>query len=274
MANGAMRGSRRGHRPNRQAVDAAGFRTSEAYRHYVVWLLFVVYVFNFVDRQILGSSTSRSSTSSACRLAARPLGGSRSRVFYSIWAFPSRGSPIIATASTSSPGHRGLERVHGAVTGFARNFWQLGYSRASASASAKRAAVRPLTRSSATTSSRRSAPPRSRSIRWASMAAVRAGLFIGGISSPSIRLAHAFFLVGSPGSCSLCSSGSHCASRRAATRIRCRSALHEPPPFWDVLRDLWRKHRSATCIRSGPACVRQLRREQRSIAVLHRAVTA
>jgi MFS family permease len=35
------------------ASDAGTFRVSTAYRYYVVWLLFVVYVFNFVDRQIL-----------------------------------------------------------------------------------------------------------------------------------------------------------------------------------------------------------------------------
>ena len=29
------------------------FRATEPYRYYVVWFLFVVYVFNFVDRQIL-----------------------------------------------------------------------------------------------------------------------------------------------------------------------------------------------------------------------------
>ena len=40
-----------------RAVSAAGsateFRASNAYRNYVVWLLFVIYVFNYVDRQIL-----------------------------------------------------------------------------------------------------------------------------------------------------------------------------------------------------------------------------
>lgn len=35
-------------------TDATGaFRASNAYRNYVVWLLFVIYVFNYVDRQIL-----------------------------------------------------------------------------------------------------------------------------------------------------------------------------------------------------------------------------
>lgn len=35
-------------------IPAAGaFQASNAYRHYVVWLLFAVYVLNFVDRQIL-----------------------------------------------------------------------------------------------------------------------------------------------------------------------------------------------------------------------------
>src|ERR1051325_4007424 len=34
-------------------TDANAFRASNAYRNYVVWLLFVIYVFNYVDRQIL-----------------------------------------------------------------------------------------------------------------------------------------------------------------------------------------------------------------------------
>jgi len=36
-----------------QSDEAAEFHVSERYRSYVVWLLFAVYVFNFVDRQIL-----------------------------------------------------------------------------------------------------------------------------------------------------------------------------------------------------------------------------
>jgi MFS family permease len=42
--------------PGRSAHPAAAgtaFSASNAYRHYVVWLLFIVYVCNFVDRQIL-----------------------------------------------------------------------------------------------------------------------------------------------------------------------------------------------------------------------------
>ena len=34
-------------------VRDSTFRVTEAYRRYVVWLLFSVYVLNFVDRQIL-----------------------------------------------------------------------------------------------------------------------------------------------------------------------------------------------------------------------------
>ena len=36
-----------------KAADFANFKVSNGYRWYVVWLLFVVYVLNFVDRQIL-----------------------------------------------------------------------------------------------------------------------------------------------------------------------------------------------------------------------------
>jgi MFS family permease len=39
--------------PNAGEIRADEFRASNAYRNYVVWLLFVVYVFNYVDRQIL-----------------------------------------------------------------------------------------------------------------------------------------------------------------------------------------------------------------------------
>jgi MFS family permease len=38
---------------NATQADAAQFKASNAYRYYVVWLLFAVYVLNFVDRQIL-----------------------------------------------------------------------------------------------------------------------------------------------------------------------------------------------------------------------------
>jgi MFS family permease len=38
---------------SRGAARSGTFQVSDGYRHYVVWLLFVVYVFNFVDRQIL-----------------------------------------------------------------------------------------------------------------------------------------------------------------------------------------------------------------------------
>ena len=42
-------------RPSNASSAAADteFRASNAYRNYVVWLLFVIYVFNYVDRQIL-----------------------------------------------------------------------------------------------------------------------------------------------------------------------------------------------------------------------------
>ena len=36
-------------------AQAGEFKVSEAYRQYVVWFLFLVYVFNFVDRQILAT---------------------------------------------------------------------------------------------------------------------------------------------------------------------------------------------------------------------------
>src|SRR5687767_3943690 len=39
--------------PAAKLSGAENFRISEGYRWYVVWLLFVVYVLNFVDRQIL-----------------------------------------------------------------------------------------------------------------------------------------------------------------------------------------------------------------------------
>jgi hypothetical protein len=34
-------------------ISPSDFKISEGYRRYVVWLLSVVYVLNFVDRQIL-----------------------------------------------------------------------------------------------------------------------------------------------------------------------------------------------------------------------------
>ena len=107
-------------------TQAEPFKASNAYRYYVVWLLFVVYVFNFVDRQIL--SIVSELIKKDLQLADWHLGllsGFAFAAFYS-----TLGIPIARMAD-----HRNRVNIIGAsiviwsaftaVTGFAKGFWHL-----------------------------------------------------------------------------------------------------------------------------------------------------
>jgi MFS family permease len=111
---------------DKSGTQASGFRASNAYRYYVVWLLFVVYVFNFVDRQIL--SIVSELIKKDLHLADWHLGllsGFAFAAFYS-----TLGIPIARLAD-----HRSRVNIIGvsiviwsaftAVTGFAKGFWHL-----------------------------------------------------------------------------------------------------------------------------------------------------
>src|SRR5262245_55816225 len=108
------------------AAQPQAFQASERYRYYVVWFLFLVYVFNFVDRQIL--TTLIEPIKNEFKLHDWQLGalsGLAFALFYTTfgipvarWADKSNRVNIIALSllvwSTAT-----------AVTAFARNFWQL-----------------------------------------------------------------------------------------------------------------------------------------------------
>jgi MFS family permease len=102
------------------------FQASERYRYYVVWFLFLVYVFNFVDRQIL--TTLIEPIKNEFKLHDWQLGalsGLAFALFYTTfgipvarWADKSNRVNIIALSLL-------LWSTATAVTAFARNFWQL-----------------------------------------------------------------------------------------------------------------------------------------------------
>jgi MFS family permease len=111
----------------RSPATAAGeFRVTNAYRHYVVWLLFVVYVFNFVDRQILAivmEPIKKEFDLHDWQLGL--LSGLAFAMFYS-----TLGIPIARLADRRSRVNIiGVSIVvwsaFTAATGFAKNFWHL-----------------------------------------------------------------------------------------------------------------------------------------------------
>lgn len=112
------------------APQPAEFEASPAYQQYVVWLLFVVYVFNFVDRQILSiviepikvelglhdwqlgvlSGLAFAVLYSTLGIPIARLADHRSRVNIIVWSL------VVWSSFT-------------AVTGFARGFWHLLFAR-------------------------------------------------------------------------------------------------------------------------------------------------
>jgi MFS family permease len=108
------------------AQHAGEFQASSTYRQYVIWLLFIVYVLNFVDRQILGIVNEEIKHEFGLhdwQLGA--LGGLAFAVFYSILGIP------IARLADHSNRVRIITwaivvwSAFTALTGLARNFWHL-----------------------------------------------------------------------------------------------------------------------------------------------------
>ena len=102
------------------------FRASTAYRHYVVWLLFIVYAFNFVDRQILSIVIEPIKNEFGLHdWQLGVLSGLAFATFYSTLGIPiarlaDRRSRIdIITVSII------VWSAFTALTGFARNFWHI-----------------------------------------------------------------------------------------------------------------------------------------------------
>ena len=239
MANGAP-ASTQISVPDSSAARTAEFHASNAYRQYVVWLLFVVYVFNFVDRQILGIVNEEIKQEFGLQdwqLGA--LGGLAFAIFYSIL-----GVPIARLAD-----HRSRVNIitwaivvwsaFTALTGFARNFWHLLIARIGVGVGEAGCSPPAYSIISDYFESKK---------RATALAIYSAGVYVGGAVGLLIGgnlvadygWRGVFFLVGVPG---------------LALAIVVKLTLREPPrgysegvasarrapPFWDVLRDLWKK---------------------------------
>ena len=112
------------------AAQPEEFRASERYRYYVVWFLFVVYVFNFVDRQILTTLIEPIKHEFGLhdwQLGA--LSGTAFALFYTTFGIPiarwaDKGNRVNIIALSLL-----VWSTATAVTGFVRNFWQLFLAR-------------------------------------------------------------------------------------------------------------------------------------------------
>lgn len=112
------------------ADSATQFRASNAYRNYVVWLLFVIYVFNYVDRQILSivlEPIKHEFSLDDWQLGL--LSGLAFAAFYS-----TLGIPIARMADTRNRVNIIAASIvvwsaFTVVSGFARNFWHLLFAR-------------------------------------------------------------------------------------------------------------------------------------------------
>lgn len=110
---------------NQAGADDA-FQASTGYRHYVVWLLFVIYVFNYADRQILSIVLEPIKQEFALRdWQLGLLSGLAFAAFYSTLGIPiarladTRNRVNIITASII------VWSAFTAVCGVAKNFWHL-----------------------------------------------------------------------------------------------------------------------------------------------------
>lgn len=234
MTNGAPTASQS------HAAETASFQASGAYRQYVVWLLFVVYVFNFIDRQILNIVNEEIKQEFALtdwQLGA--LGGLAFAIFYSIL-----GVPIARLAD-----HRNRVNIVAwaiivwsaftALTGFARNFWHLLIARIGVGVGEAGCSPPAYSIISDYFESQRRAT--ALAIYSAGVYVGGAiGLLIGGNTVAELGWRGVFFLVGVPG---------------LVLAVIVKLTLREPPrgwsektisvraapPFWNVLRDLWKR---------------------------------
>jgi MFS family permease len=112
--------------PSTTQTAAPAFQASNGYRNYVIWLLFTVYVFNFVDRQILNTLMQPIKDEfkfSDTQLGL--LGGLAFAVLYSTLGIPiarwaDRGNRVTIIAVSLF-----IWSLFTAVTGMARNFTHL-----------------------------------------------------------------------------------------------------------------------------------------------------
>jgi MFS family permease len=222
------------------APQQAEFRVSERYRYYVVWLLFVVYVFNFVDRQIL--TILIQPIKQEFGLSDAAIGALTGFVFAALYS--TLGIPIARLADRRS-------RVNiitisllawsafTALTGFARTFWQLVIARAAVGVG--EAGFNPA--AYAVISDYFEPKRRSTALSIYSMG-ISGGVFVGFLVGSHVAQAYgwraAFYVVGLPG-----------VILAAILKLTLREpprgfsdavpVTQEPPPMAEVFRALWAK---------------------------------
>lgn len=221
--------------------DAGAFSASSAYRSYVVWLLFVIYVFNYCDRQILSIVLEQIKLEFELHdWQLGMLSGLAFAAFYS-----TLGIPIARMADTRNRVNIISASIviwsgFTAVSGLAQNFWHLliarigvGVGEAGASPSSYSIIsdyVEPKKRATAL------------SIYSMGVYGGSAlGFFVGGMVAHAYGWRAAFFTVGLPGLLVAL-------ILKLTVREPPRGfsepnpvAHAEPPPFKQVMRDLWAK---------------------------------
>lgn len=223
------------------SAQAGEFTASEAYRQYVVWFLFVVYVFNFVDRQILATLMEPIKTEfQLTDTQLGMLGGLAFAVFYTTFGIPiarlaDRSNRVnIITASLL------IWSLATAATAFARNFWHLFAARIMVGIG--EAGCSPPAHS--LISDYFEPKRRSTALSIYSMGVyggIFVGLMVGGIVAERYGWRVAFLLVGLPG---LVLAVIMKLTLREPPRGFSEGGSHtvkEPPPMMAVLRTLWGK---------------------------------
>jgi len=217
-------------------AQAQEFEASQAYRSYVVWFLFVVYTFNFVDRQILsilGEDVKREFGLSDSQLGL--LTGFAFAAFYTTlgipiarWADKGNRVTIISISLV-------VWSAFTAVTGFAKNFYHLLAARLLVGIG--EAGCSPAAHS--IISDYFDSKTRSRALSIYSMGVYGGtflGLLIGGQVAHRYGWRSAFFLVGVPGI--LLALVLKMTIREPPRGFADRVVPKEPPPFLGVLKKL------------------------------------
>lgn len=223
------------------AGSTTAFRASNAYRTYVVWLLFVVYVFNYLDRQILAIVLEPIKQEFGLQdWQLGMLSGLAFAAFYSTLGIPiarmadTRNRVNIITASIV------VWSAFTVVSGMARNFWHLliarigvGIGEAGCSPSAYSIIsdyVEPKKRATALSI-----------YSMGVYGGASLGFLVGGLVAHEYGWRAAFYTVGLPG-----------LVVALVLKLTVREpprgfsdpgtvAIVEPPPFWDVVANLWAK---------------------------------
>ena len=223
------------------AAETTGFKASTAYRYYAVWLLFVVYVFNFVDRQIL--SIVQEPIKKEFGLADWQLGLLTGIAFAALYCFA--GIPIARLADRKNRVNIiaisiVVWSIFTAVTGFARNFWHLLLARVGVGIG--EAGCNPAAYS--IISDYFEPKKRATALSIYSMGVYGGGalgFLIGGMVADVYGWRAAFFTVGLPGLIVALILKLTLREPPRGYSDPAPLAKVEPPPFMDGVRNLWAK---------------------------------